>query len=146
MSLFWDQHKHQHLLHLPRFCREFASLNIHVNAMEKRFVFHCLPKKISWSSAMYCRMGCAHLSQMLFLSGLLSLLPSELPLNLLPCRVVATLWMEKEVGCGCCFSSTTARRGRRRWYSCNSTNALINDHRTWLTLTRVNTMIAKVNT
>lgn len=50
---------------------------------------------------------------------------------------------KKMIGCGRRSTGNTACRGRCRWCSCNT---VINDHCTWLTLTRVNTMIAKVNT
>lgn len=55
-------------------------------------------------------------------------------------RCTVLLWRERERE----SVSGAARRGRCRWCSCNS--AVINGHRTWLMVTRVNTAIAKVNT
>lgn len=50
------------------------------------------------------------------------------PSGFIHCSFVATVWMEKEIGCGCCFMSTTVCRGLCRWCSCNSTNTVINAH------------------
>lgn len=88
--------KHERLLHLLGFCRKFASLSIHVNAMEKGFVLRCHSKKISASSAKH-RSGL--LFQMFFLSGLLLSLPPAAPLlSLTAASALRPEWGEKRGG------------------------------------------------
>lgn len=116
-------YKHQYLVHL---LREFASLNLHVNAMEKCFVLHCHPKKI----ILFHMVSHQAVHKCYFCQSC--------------CLCPLTSFTVKERGDQ--VGAPTAQRRCCRWRSCNPTNAVINDRSTWLTLTRVNTTMAEINT